>query len=92
MTYKQIQHTADRLSESDKREAETIARKLFGCYDYQGMLQQVEDSMGMAQYINRAIIRKIKPEGANWLVGERQYLEADYTPRYVKSTYYIKRL
>ncbi len=92
-----IQFKANQLSEDNKQEAEKIARRLFGVYNWQGCLQEVSGYPGMAEYINRVVIRKIKPEGSNWLVGEQQYLADDGWLRsddyfgYERSTYYIKR-
>jgi len=82
-----IQFKANQLSEDNKQEAE----------NWQGCLQEVSGYPGMAEYINRVVIRKIKPEGSNWLVGEQQYLADDGWLRsddyfgYERSTYYIKR-
>jgi len=82
-----IQFKANQLSEDNKQEAEKIARRLFGCWDWQGIQNNglFSELAGMSEYINRSVIRRIKPEGSTWLVGEKQFEDGT-------AYYFIKRL
>lgn len=79
------QYKAYELNEAEKREAEDIARKLFGKYNWEGFQQRVYGKAGMSEYINRSVMRRIRPKGARWLVTEKRL-------SWTESVYYHKQI